>query len=75
MKTMLGSTGDLQRMLKNMVETVLQSNAEMAAGQEQALSITTNRAKSQMKDLSLAAGEAGASISELKESLVSNTSQ
>lgn len=71
-KNSLGSAMDLQRMLRTLVETVVQSNAEMAAGQEQALAITTSRAKSQIEELNILAGETGASIAELKQSIVSN---
>lgn len=61
-------------MLKNLVQTVIQSTAEVAAHQDQALSVTTNRAKSEIEELSVLAGETGATIAELKESIVSDTS-
>jgi hypothetical protein len=48
-----------------------QGNAEMAAGQEQALEVTTNYASSQMQYLNDLAGETGMTISELRESVVS----
>lgn len=70
-KSSLGSSIDLQRLLRTLVETVIQSNAEVAAGQEQALAVTTNQAKSQMEDLNILAGETGANIAELKASIVS----
>jgi len=62
-------------MLRNLVETVIQSNAEVAAEQEQALMVTTSHAKSQMEDLNQLAAETGASITELKESIVSEASR
>ena len=64
---------DLQRMLKNLMQIIIQSTAEVAASQEEALSLTTNRAKSEMEELSSLAGEAGATVAELKESIVSGT--
>ncbi|KAH8601289.1 hypothetical protein B0O99DRAFT_736507 [Bisporella sp. PMI_857] len=68
-KTTIGSTKDLQRILRNLIESLMQSNAEIAASRERALSVTTNRAKSEMEDLSLLAGETGAAIAELKDSI------
>ena len=62
---------DLQRMLRTLVETVIQSTAEVAAGQEQALMLTTNHAKSHLEGLNELAGETGANLAELKESIVS----
>jgi hypothetical protein len=50
---------------------LIQSNSEVAAEQEKALIMTTKQAKSQLEDLSLLAGQTGATIAELKESLVS----
>ncbi|KAG9245100.1 hypothetical protein BJ878DRAFT_541623 [Calycina marina] len=68
-KTSIGSTLDLQRLLRNLVETVMASNADLAASQEQALSATTNRAKAEMEDLNALAGDTGATIAELKEAI------
>jgi len=53
---------------------VIQRTAEVTAGQEQALSMTTNLAKSEMEELSILAGETGATIVELRESIVSDIS-
>jgi len=61
-------------MLNNMIHIVIQSTAEVAASQEQALSGTTNLAKLEMEELRILAGETGATIAELKESIVSNIS-
>lgn len=57
-------------MLKRLFQTAAQGNAEMAAGQEQALEIATNHAKSQIQHLNDLASETGVTISELRESVV-----
>lgn len=69
-KNSLSSTLDLERMLRNLVQTVIRGNAEVAAEREQALVLTTSRAKSQIEELSILASDTGASIAELKESIV-----
>jgi len=61
-------------LLKNLIKIVIQRTAEVTAGQEQALSMTTNLAKSEMEELSILAGETGATIVELRESIVSDIS-
>lgn len=47
-KTAKGSTIDLQRMLKVLVETTMRSNAELAAEQQMALAATADLANSRM---------------------------
>jgi hypothetical protein len=69
-KSSLSNTEDLDRMLKTLFQTMAQGNAEMAAGQEQVLEVTMNYAKSQMQHLDVLAGETGATISELRASVV-----
>jgi len=63
---------NLQHMLKSLVQVVTQSTEEVAAGHEQALQVTTNLAKSEMKELGILARETGATIAELKDSIVSD---
>lgn len=70
-KGSLRHTEDLDRMLKKLFQTMAQGNAEMAAGQEQALDVAASYAESQMQHLNILAGDTGAAISELAASLVS----
>jgi hypothetical protein len=58
-------------MLKNLFQTMAQGNAEMAAGQEQALEVAASYAESQIQRLNNLAGDTGATISELRASVVS----
>jgi hypothetical protein len=69
----MSSTEGLDRMLKSHFQTMARGHAEMAAGQEQALELTTSYAKSQIERLNDLAGETGDTIAELKESVVSLT--
>lgn len=63
---------DLQRMLKNLVDMVIQSNAEMAAEQQKALTINTHGTKSHLESLNSLAVETEATIAEVRQSMVSN---
>ncbi|KAJ8062796.1 hypothetical protein OCU04_008054 [Sclerotinia nivalis] len=65
LRSILGSTGDIQRVMKNVVDTVLQSNAEMAAAQEQALVATSGTAKSRLEDINALAENAESSFERL----------
>lgn len=44
----MDGTNDAYRMIRNLVSTMVQSNAEMAAEQEHAISVTTNNLKSSL---------------------------
>ena len=70
-KSSLRNTEDLDRMLRGLFQTMAQGNAEMAAGQEQALEAASSYAKLQMQHLNNLTGETGATISELRASVVS----
>ena len=59
-------------MLKRLFQTMAQGNAEMAAGQEQALEAAASYAKFQIEHLNDLAGETRETISELRLSVVSN---
>ncbi|KAK6602311.1 hypothetical protein H4I95_07413 [Botrytis cinerea] len=65
LRSILGSTGDIQRVMKNVVDTVLQSNAEMAAAQEQALVATSGNAKSRLENINALAENAESSFERL----------
>ncbi|KAM3079462.1 hypothetical protein ACMFMG_005893 [Clarireedia jacksonii] len=65
MKSILGSFGDIQRMMHTVVETVVHSHAEMAAAQEQALVATSGTAKSRMEDINALASNTEASFERL----------
>ncbi|TGO46788.1 hypothetical protein BOTNAR_0565g00050 [Botryotinia narcissicola] len=65
LRSILGSTGDIQRVMKNVVDTVLQSNAEMAAAQEQALVATSGTAKSKLEKINALAENAESSFERL----------
>ncbi|KAI9640626.1 hypothetical protein NHQ30_010925 [Ciborinia camelliae] len=65
LRSILGSTGDIQRVMKNVVDTVLQSNAEMAAAQEQALVATSGTAKSRLENINALAENAESSFERL----------
>ncbi|QSZ36144.1 hypothetical protein DSL72_007269 [Monilinia vaccinii-corymbosi] len=65
LRSVLGSTGDIQRVMKNVVDTVLQSNAEMAAAQQQAFVVTTGTAKSRLEAINALAGNAESSFERL----------
>jgi hypothetical protein len=69
-KSSLKNTEDLDRMLKGLFQTMAQGNAEMAAEQEHALEVSANYAKLQMQHLNTLTGETGATISELRTSVV-----
>jgi hypothetical protein len=64
---------DLQRILKNLVNTVMQSNAEIASEQEKAIVASTGSVKSQLESLNTVADETGATIAELREAVVRQT--
>jgi hypothetical protein len=63
---------DLQRMLKSLVDMVIQSNAEMAFEQQKALSINTHGTKSQLESLNSLAVETEGTMAEVRQSMVSN---
>ncbi|KAB8293793.1 hypothetical protein EYC80_009277 [Monilinia laxa] len=65
LRSILGSTGDVQRAMKNAVDTVLQSNAEMAAAQKQALMATSGTARSKLEVINALAGNAESSFERL----------
>ncbi|CAD6449326.1 d4c2e595-a039-4705-b477-c40f1496fb1f [Sclerotinia trifoliorum] len=65
LRSILGSTGDIQRVMKNVVDTILQSNAEMAAAQERALVATSGTAKSRLEDINALAENAESSFERL----------
>jgi hypothetical protein len=65
-KTAKGSTIDLQRMVKVLLDTVMKSNADVAAGQEQALAATTDLANSRMTDINAMAGDTVATLRGLR---------
>lgn len=65
LRSILCSTGDIQRVMKNVVDTVLQSNAEMAAAQESALVTTSGVAKSRLEDINALAENAESSFERL----------
>lgn len=71
MKSSLGSAVDLDRVLRNFVQTIIRGNAEMAAVQEQSVTTTANLATSQIETLKDMAGETEASIKKLNEVVVS----
>jgi hypothetical protein len=49
MKSVMSSSGDVYRMMRNLVNTMIHSNAEMAAEHEQAIAVTTNTFQSRMR--------------------------
>jgi hypothetical protein len=53
---------NVQRMMKVLLDTVLASNAEVAAGQEQALAATTDLTISRMADINTVTEETLATI-------------
>lgn len=57
--------------MKNVVDTVLQSNAEMAAAQEQALVATSGTAKSKLENINALAENAESSFERLTYAIVS----
>lgn len=59
--------------MKNVVDTVLQSNAEMAAAQEKALVSTSGTAKSKLEDINALAENAESSFERLTYAIVSYT--
>lgn len=61
--------------MKNVVDTVLQSNAEMAAAQEHALMATTGTAKSKLEVINALAGNAESSFERLTHAIVSKALQ
>jgi hypothetical protein len=63
---------DLQRALKQLFDTVIQGNAEMASEQENAVAVNTQHAKSELESLSTLVGETKESVAMLAESIVSN---
>ncbi|KAG4032619.1 hypothetical protein MFRU_006g00890 [Monilinia fructicola] len=69
LRSILGSTGDIQRVMKNVVDTVLQSNAEMAAAQEHALMATSGTAKSKLEVINALAGNAESSFERLTHAI------
>lgn len=73
LRSILGNAGDIQRMMKTVVDTVLQSNAEMAAAQEQALVATSGTAKSRLEDINALAQNAESSFERLTFAIVSYT--
>lgn len=71
MKTALGSTSDVQRVLKNIFDMAIQTNMEMAVAQEQALELTTVNVKSCMEGINEVAGITEASVDRLRVTVVS----
>jgi len=51
MKSVMSSSGDVYRMMRNLVNTMIHSSAEMAAEHEQALAVTTNTFQSRMRGI------------------------
>ena len=72
-KGSLRNAEDLDRMLRGLFQTMAQGNAEMAAGQEQALEVASSYTRLQMQHLNNLTGETGATISELRASVVSSS--
>jgi hypothetical protein len=62
---------DVEQMLKVLLKTIVQSNAEVAAGQEMALMATTGLATSRMNGINSLAEDTSATLNELKGSIVS----
>jgi ABC-type siderophore export system fused ATPase/permease subunit len=71
-KSSLKNTEDLDHMLKRLFQTIAQGNAEMAVRQEQAMEVAASYTRSQVQNLHHLTGETGATISELRDSVVSN---
>jgi hypothetical protein len=71
MKSILGGFGDIQRMMQTVVDAVMNSNAEMAAAQEQALVATSATAKSRLDDINALASNTEASFERLNNAIVS----
>lgn len=57
-------------MLRNLVEMVIQSTAEIASEQDKALSINTKNTKSQLEGLNNLAVETAVTMAEVRESMV-----
>jgi hypothetical protein len=71
-KSIVNSSNDAYRMMRNLVSTMIQSNAEMAAEQEHALVITTNGFQTRMGVVNELVTEAAVSLGNMKDRMVSS---
>lgn len=70
MKSILGSSNDAMRVMSNFVQTMVQGNAEMAAGQQGALEVVTNRFQTRMGNINAMAEKSELAFVTLRNTLV-----
>ena len=84
MKSILSSSNDAMHVMSTFVQSMVQGNAQMAAEQEVALEVATNRFQTRMGDINAMAGETELAFVTMRSTLViplgersfvSNTSQ
>jgi hypothetical protein len=70
LKTTLGTIANVDQILKVLVKTVVQSNAEVAAGQEMTLVATSDLAAFRMNGINALAEVTSATLNDLKSAIV-----
>jgi hypothetical protein len=70
MKSILGSSNDAMRVMSNFVQTMVQGNAEMAAEQQGALEVVTDRFQTRMGDINALAAETKLGLLVMQSTLV-----
>jgi hypothetical protein len=66
----LGNIKDLEQMMKVLLTTIVQSNAEVAAGQEASLVATADLADSRMNEINMLAENTATTLNGLKGAVV-----
>ena len=67
---MKSSVGDVQRLLKNIFEMGIQTNADMAVAHEQSLALVTNNAEFRLERVNDVAGRTETSVGRLTATIV-----
>jgi hypothetical protein len=70
MKSILGSSNDAMHVMSNFVQIMVQGNAQMAAEQQGALEVVTNRFHTRMGNINSVAGETELAFMKIRNTLV-----
>jgi hypothetical protein len=70
LELILGSAGDIQSALKNVVEAAMQGSANVTIAQEKLMTVTTNIAHSRLKSINFLAEDTERSLNRLLYAIV-----
>jgi hypothetical protein len=71
LKSVVGGTNDAYRMLKHLVTTMVQSNAEMVAVQEDTLAVSTKHFETSIRGFNQQVAGAEAGLTDMQRTIVS----